>query len=379
MNANLLEITARKKAQPFSVVDPTDFEFSEGPAIDPQIVLTNPLISLYCLDHDNHRALFVETSSGIDLSQAPFIYQAQYNHTIKVISVPYEILHQLASAVSLDDQCVFLMYSTGRTGSTLLGAALNAAEGIVGLSEPDVFTQLVAYREWDGSNETDIRALVESCIKLQCKPTEQIPKPAGWAIKFRSFSIELGDLLFERFPNTKNIFLYRQAEAYLNSMLRAFGQYEQDIEARTGLQEWLSRVIPAITKYVQTGGPLLTTASLVSIAWITVLERYLELYEMGMPAIAMRYRDLKANPHKAFQKIFEYCSLPTTNMEAVYQVLEKDSQAGTAIAQDTVNQRSNVLTDAHLADLAQVLKDHPVIKSPDFIVPATWIPNVVSL
>ena len=107
-------------------------------------------------------------------------------------------------------------------------------------------------------------------------------------------------------------------------------------------------MISAITKYVQTGGPLLITASLVSIAWITVLERYLELYEMGMPAIAMRYRDLKANPHKALQKIFEYCSLPTTNMEAVYQVLEKTLQAGTAIAQDTVNQRSNVLTDATL-------------------------------
>ena len=135
MNAKLLEITARKKAQPSSVADPTDFEFSEGPAIDPQIVLTNPLISLYyCLDHDNRRALFVETLSGIDLSQAPFIYQAQYNHTMKAIAVPYETLHQLASAVSLDDQCVILIYSTGRTGSTLLGAALNVAEDIVGLS-----------------------------------------------------------------------------------------------------------------------------------------------------------------------------------------------------------------------------------------------------
>jgi len=52
---------------------------------------------------------------------------------------------------------------------------------------------------------------------------EQTPHPRGWVIKFRSFTIELGDLLHKHFPNTRNIFLYRNAEPWLNSMLRAFG------------------------------------------------------------------------------------------------------------------------------------------------------------
>jgi hypothetical protein len=56
MNANLLEITARKRRDPFAVADPSDFEFDEGPAIDPQIVRANLLVSLYCLDHANRRA-----------------------------------------------------------------------------------------------------------------------------------------------------------------------------------------------------------------------------------------------------------------------------------------------------------------------------------
>ena len=46
MNANLLEITGRKRRDPFAVADPSDFEFLEGAAIDPQTILTNPLISL---------------------------------------------------------------------------------------------------------------------------------------------------------------------------------------------------------------------------------------------------------------------------------------------------------------------------------------------
>ena len=375
MNANSLEIAARKKENPFMTADPTDFDFIEGPGIDPQVVLTNPLISLYCLDHTNRRGLFVETPSGIDLSQAPFFYQAQYDHAKKGIAIPYEILHHLADDVSLDDRRIILVYSTGRTGSTLLGAALNAVQGIVGLSEPDVFTQLVAYREWDGSNEADISKLVESCIKIQCKPTEQIPSPLGWVVKFRSFSIELGDLLFKNFPKTKNILLYRHAESWLNSMIRAFGGHnEKDIGFRTGIQEWLSTLVPPVTKHVQANGPLLTSASMASMNWIRSIECYLKLHKKGMPGIAFRYEDLITAPHETLYKIFEYCDLPTVNMEMVYKVLEKDSQAGSAVAQDALTQKKFILTEDHLADLAQLFKAHATIQTPDFIVPGTWVP-----
>lgn len=147
MNANALDITARKRQNPLGVADPSDFEFSEGPVIDPQLVVTNPLISLYCLDHTNRRALFVETKPGVDLSQAPFFYQAQYENTVNLLGVPYETLHDLASNISLDSNCLIFVYSVGRSGSTLLGSALNAIDGIVGISEPDVFTQLVVFRE----------------------------------------------------------------------------------------------------------------------------------------------------------------------------------------------------------------------------------------
>lgn len=374
MNANLLEIIARKKSRPFLPSDVTDFEFSKGPDIDPRVILTDPLISLHCLDHANRRVVFVKTPAGVDLSQFPFFYQAQYENAVNLIIVPYETLHQLADEILLDDQRVILVYSTGRTGSTLLGAALNAAEGVVGISEPDVFTQLVAYREWDGSNDSDISQLVKSCLKIQCKPTEQIPNPTGWSIKFRSFSIELGDLLFKHYPNTKNIFLYRHAEAWLNSNKRAFIENAEYIRFRTGFQAWMSALVPTIAKHVQAGGSLLTVAEMGTMLWLSVLQRYLELNQAGMPAIAIRYKDIKTAPREILQRIFEYCDLRTINMEPVYRVLEKDSQAGSAVAQDVLMQKEYILTDADLADMARLLKAHPSIQSPDFVVPKTWIP-----
>ena len=374
MNANLLDITARKRRDPFAVADPADFEFTDGPSIDPETVLTNPRISLYCLDHANRRALFVETISGVDLSQAPFLYQAQYENTVKLIGVPYETLHALARRISLGDKKLILVYSVGRTGSTLLGSALNAVEGIVGLSEPDVFTQLVAYRNWDGSNDEDISALVESCMKLLCKPTEQTPDPAGWVIKFRSFSIELGDLLYKHFPQSSNLFLYRNAESWLNSMYRVFGDSEGDIGFRTFIQGWLSTLVPPIAKHVHSGGPLLSYSSMFVKLWLNTLERYVSIQEMGLPGLALRYEDIQAAPQETLHKIFEYCGLPVTRMDAVYQVLEKDSQAGSGFARDALRHKQTSLTESQRADLFQELQAHPVIQSPDFLVPGTWIP-----
>jgi hypothetical protein len=264
----------------------------------------------------------------------------------------------------------------GRTGSTLLGAALNAVEGIVGLSEPDVFTQLVALREWDGSNDAEISALVESCTKILCKPTEQTPNPTGWVIKFRSFAIHLADLLNQYFPHTKNIFLYRNAEAWLNSMLRAFGDAQEDIGFRIWGQGWLSTLVPSIARHVRAGGPLLTMPSMCSMLWLDVLDRYARLQSAGMPGLAIRYEDIKAAPYATLGRVLEYCGLPVASMDAVYQVLEKDSQAGSGVSQASLRHKKTVLTDAQRADLFRELEAHPVIQSPDFILPGTWIPAV---
>lgn len=371
MNANLLEIKARKRQNPLATADPSDFELNEGQAIDPRVIVTNPLISLYCLDHKNQCALFVETQPGVDLSQAPFFYQAQYENTVNLISIPYETLHNLASEISLDSSQLILIYSVGRSGSTLTGSALNAVEGIVGISEPDVFTQLVMFRDFDGRNEAEISTLMESCIKLQFKPTERIPNPTAWVIKFRSFGIELGDLLYKHFPATKNIFLYRNAESWTTSTMRAFVENEHNAEYRAFMQAILSTMVPPIAKHVQSGGGLLTFSTIGAMMWLSGVERYMELHEKGMPGLAVRYEDLKAAPRETMQKIVKYCGFSNSNMEAVYRVLEQDSQAGSVFSQENLGQKKFELTDAHRADLAKVLQAHSVINSPDFVVPVT--------
>jgi hypothetical protein len=369
MNANLLEITARKRQNPTGIADPTDFEFREGAAIDPQVVVTNPRVSLYCLDHANRRALFVETKPGVDLTQAPFYYQAQYENAERFIGIPYETLHELASQISTESDRVIFIYSVGRSGSTLLGAALNAIEGTINYSEPDVFTQLVVLRQLQGADESEVSALVQSCTKLLCKATEQTQDPACWVIKFRSFVIELGDLFYCYFPQAKNIFLYRHAEGYMTSVMRAFVGNADSPEFRAGIQGWLSTLVPPIAKHMREGGPLLNFSSISAVLWLRTMERYMQLQEQGMPGLAIRYEDLKSTPQETIHKIIDYCGLSPEDIEAIYRVFEKDSQAGSVLSQENVGQTKFELTDAHKADLAQALQAHPFIKSADFVIP----------
>jgi len=372
MTDNVLVIKERKRQDPFSVADPSDFEFEVGETVDPQIVVTDPRITLYCLDHANQRALFVETAPGVDLSQAPFFYQAQYENTINLYGVSYETLHQLSEGISFNSRCLMLVYSTGRAGSTLTGLALNAVEGVVGISEPDVFTQLVSLREWDGSNEAEISALVKSCMKFLCKPTEQIPNPVAWSIKFRSWGIEVGDLLYKHFPDAKIVFLYRDLESWVVSSMRAFIENDT-IELRTWFQMWLATLVPSITKHARENGSILSLFTMGAMMWTSILERYMELLENGVPMLAIRFEDIKSAPRDATQKIFDYCGFSSVDMRSVYEVLEKDSQAGSAISQEMLVQRDFHLTDAHRADFAQVLQAHPVIHSGEYVVPATWV------
>ena len=368
-------ITARKRPDFASLSEPSDFTLGAAQTIDAHEVLTNPLISLYCLDLARRSAIFVETPPDVDLSAAPFMYTAQYENALNAISVPYETLIELAGSIAFDSQRLILVYSVARSGSTLMGLALNAVPGIVGYSEPDAFTNLVTVRGWDGKNEAEAGALVEACIKLQCKASPQIPNPAAWAIKFRSYGIELGDLLHESFPAAKSIFCYRSAEPQIVSLWRAFAEPGVDvdtIEYRGAMQDFLAPANPLILKHAQSGLPPETALIISAMLWVRIMECYVDLAERGISGLAIRYEDLTAATREAARAAVAYCGFPDADMQAVYRVLETDSQLGSALSQKNLAGRSYQLDEADRASLLAFLAARPIVQTPDFIVPGTW-------
>src|SRR6476469_1982946 len=102
MSAQRLIIESKIRDKPFGLASLDHFQYREAEHVDPRIVIEQPTISLYCLDHDNQRAIFVETPSDVDLSEASFYFQTQYEVAQQLIAVSYETLHALAKDVEID-------------------------------------------------------------------------------------------------------------------------------------------------------------------------------------------------------------------------------------------------------------------------------------
>ena len=141
--AEVLRIRRKRRRHPLATASLAGFRVSHGGTADAGMLLGNPCLSLYCLDEPGRRAIFVETPAGVDLTREPLLYLAQHRYAIRLLAVPYATLDAMADAAPERAPPLRLVYSCGRSGSTLLSRMFALAEGCVSLSEPDAFTQMV--------------------------------------------------------------------------------------------------------------------------------------------------------------------------------------------------------------------------------------------
>jgi hypothetical protein len=167
MTVQYLTIEAKHRQMPGLLASLADFSCTPSNAIDPELVRTNPNISLYCLDDATQRAIFVELPPTVDLATAPFVYLTQYEAAQRLIAVPYETFRQIAHALP-EVQHLILTYITGRSGSTLLSHVFNALDAVRSFAEPDVATQFVHLRRADGQRDAELRDLLDCTVRFLC-------------------------------------------------------------------------------------------------------------------------------------------------------------------------------------------------------------------
>jgi hypothetical protein len=385
MSAKVLRILGRHRIIPESVVNLRNFYYFEHGTIDSTSVITNPNFSLYCIDDSSRRAIFVETPSHIDLSAGPFFYQAQFKFARRLIAVPYEELHRLAKSIRHPDGQAVLVYSVGRCGSTLLSKMFNSVSRVLSLPEPDVFTQIVGLRKPDGSRDAELAELLRSCTQILCKPAHKMGVSC-WVIKFRSFCIEIADLMYRVFPQAKVIFLYRNAEDVIDSYIRsflseglagwAFQAMKVSSMARlllkvfvTSRAEYLSRFVPLIKAFPSRVYTDLGFIGLFAIMWLSTMNRYMLLFRQGIPMRAVRYEDLTADPKQVVTSLFNYCDLPVAEVSHACQVFDRDSQLGSRLAQKPY--RRSYLDQGDRLKVRELLRIQPDILTPDCIVPGS--------
>ena len=333
-------------------------------------ILESSQISLYSLDFEHRRAVFVETPADVDLSQASFFFRTQFEKAVRVLTISFETLIQLANSLSIEDERLIFIYSVGRCGSTLASQIFAQVPGVISMSEPFALSQLVVARNTKTAPNEELIALLEASIAILCKS----PAPTAWAVKGQSFAIELGDWLHKLYPRARNLFLYRQADTWLLSGLRAYvGDVETDAaehrarEARR--RELLGSLVPAIANY-DAELPL-SHAGMLALMWLTAMERYVQLCDAGAEMLAIRYASWLATPRETADAMLAYCQCMPDDMTAIAEVLNRDSQAGTHLARDAVRQRERAASESDLEQLRWHLRNHAFIHDVDYEAPNT--------
>ena len=370
MLATTFEIVGRPRERASRLADIGDFHLREIGRILTGKILENPHITLYSLDFENRQAVFVETPADVDLSQAPFYFRTQFEKAKRVVTIPFETMIQLAKSVTIDDNHLIFIYSVGRCGSTLASQIFAQIPGVVNISEPYVLSQLVIARNTKIAKDDELVALLDAAICLLCKTAAE----TAWVVKGQSFTIELGDWLHKLYPHTQNLFLYRHAETWLQSGLRAYGRgVEATDEERRAREkqrrEILGPLVPLIAQY-DPNHPL-PHAGTLSLMWLRAMERYVEYCNMGVEMLAIRYDSWRSDPRITAEAMLDYCRCRPTDMTDIYATLNRDSQADTHLSREALGQHKRVITDLEFDELHRHLQNHAFIHEADFEVPNT--------
>ena len=367
MVATTFEILGRPNTRPSLEADiRKDFRLGEIGQLPVEKILENPQITLYGLDFENRWAVFVETPADIDLSQASFYFNTQFEKAKRVLTIPFETMIQMAKSVIIDDNRLILIYSVGRCGSTLASQIFAQVPGVINISEPYALSHLVIARNTRKASEDQLIALLGAAILLLCKTNAD----TAWVVKGQSFVIELADWLHNIYPRTRNLFLYRHAETWLQSGLRAFSlDVEETDEEKKIRRERLGSLVPSIAEY-DPHLPL-SHAGMLSMMWLTAMERYVQHSRLGIEMLAIRYASWLSAPRKTAEAMLEYSGCKPTNMTAIYETLNRDSQADSYLSREALQQHKRVMHELELAELYLFLEKHAFINEADFEVPNT--------
>ncbi|MEO8396978.1 MAG: hypothetical protein ABI700_28540, partial [Chloroflexota bacterium] len=368
MQATVLHITDRKRERLSQISSLDNFTTTSGETVDAQVILDNPNISLYCLDHDAQQAVFAELPAGIDLSQIPFYYQGQFDHAQRLLVVPYHVFHRLADQIPPSDPIrLILIHNIGRCGSTLLSTALNELDGVISFSEPDVFTNFVLLRY---HNRSELIRLLHSCLRMVFRPAV-VGQAATYSLKFRNQCVEIMDLYYEAFPQAKHLFLYRSAFGWLASVYRLMSRGNPPppmsrAEAISLQAAYGNRTHASTERFFDPAIETYSMETYMTAAWLVMMDRALELFSQGMIPLALRYEDLTAQPERVLSALFDACDLPKTGVPLALRAFERDSQENTKLARDDAQSGNSVKLPAELIlQIQAILNTHPVIRQAD--------------
>ncbi|MCE2472304.1 MAG: hypothetical protein J4G18_10480 [Anaerolineae bacterium] len=372
MSAKKLRIRSRHRQHPGVIASLADFEWQASETVDMARLMDDPRLTLYCLDAATEQAIFTATPAGIDLSRSPFMYQTQFDSAEYLVALPLFDFAGIADSIEPPGESILFLHNIGRCGSTLLCRALNEAPGVVAFSEPDALTGLLSLRHWSRSSVNDF---FRASLVWLFRPA--VVSGTHFVVKLRNQAAGMLKPFIDAMPEATHLFMYRDAIDWLASFhrlrvkrgdtptrySRATVIEQQAAYYQCSLADIAKLAPSAIRSYLGLEGRAL--------AWLYMLERYLDCHDTGWPISALRYEDLQSNPDEVLKSVLAMMGLPDADGSAAQRVFQSDAQAGTRFARDGQRGNTVALPAEMQATVSRLLALQPVINSADYTLPDT--------
>src|SRR5690606_29784267 len=124
------------------------------------------------------------------------------------------------------------------------------------------------------------------------------------------------DLLHTAFPNAHNIFMYRQAQSWAQSVFRflqrlKFANELSPVDAVSLWHRLTGEEAAYVEPYIDPQAEMVSFSDLLAPAWTSYFDRYILQVERGVPFYPLRYEDLNNHREASLQAMFDYCELPS--------------------------------------------------------------------
>lgn len=326
MKATAYQIIGRRRKKPLAVASIDDFEYTRDQSSrNLEALLSDSSVSPYCIDLSGKGLVFTEVPKDVDLSDSTFVYEAQYNNAIRLYTANLDDFNTAADRLP-DPSCLMFLHSTGRCGSTLLAKAMNAINGVVVFSEPDIFTQLSmsGYLGDIGTRDAFVKTY-RNCLKMFCRSNALLH-----VFKFRSVVCMHADHLMSAVPHATSLFQYRNAIQVAASNARIIRRYSNWTLDGRALRAW-SLFAPLLAELRDP----VDVYDLLSALWAGPVLRYLTLCKNAGWLGALRYEDLISNPINIIQALLSSYRIRTSTTDEINHIFSTDSQAGSCLSIDS--------------------------------------------
>lgn len=347
--AQVLNIRLYFAFDPMGTTSRRHFICSHNRFENPRYIFENEHVTLMSIDEEY--AMFAEASSKDmhlwKMEYSGFMKLAQVKYCNKLILIPRNQFHRMADELGDPKVPIIFLFSVGRCGSTLMTQIMESTNHCVSISEPGPLGYILEKLVFQEEPRENLTVVCRDIVRWICRPCPSC-NPLVYFVKVNPLCQSL-PVVYDAFPSSKYLFMYRN----VTDVLRSFDKVAKEFPSLI-----VASVISRHSSYLR--GKFITKFDMQkclksdglwndriggAVLYVANCRIYLENGYNVLPISAIRYEDIMSDAAHAIRKIFDYCQLPASLIDAALDGLRTDAQRNTPVSTSRLKKHTSLELD----------------------------------